>query len=177
MTRKFWITSNLLAENFGMMSVEEVALLKSCASKLTYQSIVVNIGANVGTSALAILEVTEKSTIFSIDIKPCPEERENIINSGHTAYSVIRILGDSTRVVLGWNPKIEIDLLFVDGNHSEEALRRDFEWVNFVRKGGFVLFHDYDHPNLPYMKPVILEFMKDHQLLGTERFLIAFQKA
>jgi predicted O-methyltransferase YrrM len=36
-----------------------------------------------------------------------------------------------------------IDLLFIDANHTFEAVKRDYlEWSNFVREGGFIAFHD-----------------------------------
>ena len=36
-----------------------------------------------------------------------------------------------------------VDLVFVDGDHSEQACRLDWElWHSFVRGGGHVLFHD-----------------------------------
>ncbi|HWV87945.1 MAG TPA: class I SAM-dependent methyltransferase [Capillimicrobium sp.] len=38
---------------------------------------------------------------------------------------------------------LPIDLLFVDGDHAEEAVRRDWDdWHGFVAPGGHVLFHD-----------------------------------
>ena len=38
-----------------------------------------------------------------------------------------------------------IDLLFIDGNHTLEACRSDFEcYAPHVKSGGYVLFHDYD---------------------------------
>jgi hypothetical protein len=36
-----------------------------------------------------------------------------------------------------------VDLVFVDGDHSEEGVRTDWEdWRGFVEPGGAVLFHD-----------------------------------
>lgn len=38
---------------------------------------------------------------------------------------------------------LPIDLLFVDGDHAEDAVRRDWDdWHGFVAPGGHVLFHD-----------------------------------
>jgi predicted O-methyltransferase YrrM len=39
-----------------------------------------------------------------------------------------------------------IDLLFLDGDHSPEAVRRDFlDWAPKVRPGGFLAMHDVVH--------------------------------
>lgn len=47
----------------------------------------------------------------------------------------------SYNVVQNW--KEEIDLLFIDGDHSEIAVRNDWlSWHKFVKVGGVVLFHD-----------------------------------
>ena len=37
----------------------------------------------------------------------------------------------------------DVDLVFIDGDHSEEGVRADWEgWHGFVEPGGAVLFHD-----------------------------------
>ena len=45
----------------------------------------------------------------------------------------------------------KIDFLFIDGDHSYRAVKRDFELYSpLVRKGGIVAFHDIlHHPNFP----------------------------
>ncbi len=36
-----------------------------------------------------------------------------------------------------------LDLLFIDGDHRYEAVKRDFDdWFSHVKKGGFILLHD-----------------------------------
>lgn len=47
----------------------------------------------------------------------------------------------SQDAVRDWN--LPIDFLFIDGDHSEEAVERDWlNWSRFVREGGVVGFHD-----------------------------------
>ncbi len=47
----------------------------------------------------------------------------------------------SHEVAAGWSR--EVDLVFIDGDHSEAGCERDWEcWSPFVRLGGCVVFHD-----------------------------------
>ena len=50
------------------------------------------------------------------------------------------------------------DLLIVDGDHSAKGVARDFErYAPLVRKGGFILFDDYDVPEWPAIKAFVDE--------------------
>jgi predicted O-methyltransferase YrrM len=43
----------------------------------------------------------------------------------------------------------KIDFLFLDGDHSYEGIKQDFEWyAPLVRSGGMIAFHDIK-PSLP----------------------------
>ncbi len=53
-----------------------------------------------------------------------------------------------------WNTPI--DCLFIDGEHTLKGVKRDSEWIKFVKKGGFFAFHDVD-----YMFPEIKQFVED----------------
>ena len=51
----------------------------------------------------------------------------------HTAFS--------HDAIAGWSDPI--DVLFIDGDHRYDAVKRDFDdWTPVVRTGGFILFHD-----------------------------------
>jgi predicted O-methyltransferase YrrM len=53
------------------------------------------------------------------------------------------IVASSEEAAKHWTKPIR--LLFIDGDHSYEAARKDFElWSPFVIQGGLVLFHDID---------------------------------
>ena len=40
----------------------------------------------------------------------------------------------------------KLDLLFIDGDHTLDGVKNDFERYNkYVKKGGFIIFDDYHH--------------------------------
>jgi predicted O-methyltransferase YrrM len=164
-----------VAKEFGMMSVGEVGLLKDCAEHLPTAPMVVNIGAGAGTSALAILETRRDAFIFSIDKKVVPAERDVLQKAGLLKDNrVWRLLGDSARVGKHW--PIKLDLCFVDGAHHDSAVIADIEaWKPLVKDGGFMLFHDYDHPNVPGLTVIVDDMMADWKRIGSSRYLVAFQ--
>jgi len=47
-----------------------------------------------------------------------------------------------------------VDLLFIDGDHRYEGVKRDFQmYAPLVRSGGLIVFHDIlEHPNVPLCK-------------------------
>lgn len=61
---------------------------------------------------------------------------------------IVSVLGDSKSIatyaeVLGHLGKEQIDLLFIDGDHTLEGVSDDYElYRQLVRKGGVIAFHD-----------------------------------
>ena len=40
-----------------------------------------------------------------------------------------------------------MDILFIDGDHTYDGVKNDFERYNkYVKKNGYVIFDDYHHP-------------------------------
>ena len=57
------------------------------------------------------------------------------------------LLGDSKTMAFD---KL-IDLLLVDGDHTEEGVRADIvNWAHHVKPGGMLAFHDYGNAHLPW---------------------------
>jgi len=69
------------------------------------------------------------------------EQRDDALDDWHL------ISGYSHDVVGSWNK--EIDLLFIDGSHHYEDVRRDFEqWSRFLAADGRILIHDSRRDNI-----------------------------
>ncbi|WIM89109.1 class I SAM-dependent methyltransferase [Candidatus Mycobacterium wuenschmannii] len=55
--------------------------------------------------------------------------------------NVVAVVGKSAVVARGWRTPLQ--LLFIDGGHSAEAARRDYEgWAAWVQAGGALVIHD-----------------------------------
>jgi predicted O-methyltransferase YrrM len=55
--------------------------------------------------------------------------------------TIVAVVGKSTVVASGWRTPLE--LLFIDGGHSEEVAQADFDgWAKWVSVGGALIIHD-----------------------------------
>lgn len=174
------MNSYVIAQKYKMLSTEEVDLIHKCAAQIPDDSIVVNIGLNVGTSLIAILEKCPNAYVYNVDKKPCPEAFSNVMDCGLSTQNVVLLQGDSTR--LDYTFIDTVNLVFVDGGHDDYTLQSDIR--NFKPKvpiGGFMLFHDYHHPNYAIKANVNLDeivesAMVDWEKVGEARYLVAYKK-
>lgn len=120
------------------MTQNEAIALAKYVQLLPPSPVIVQIGGYIGASTIAMLETRPDAFIFSVDIKPWREERQNVIDAGLDISRVIRILGDSSEI--DW--PYEIDLLYIDGDHRYDGVKSDCKaWLDKVN--GYVIFHDY----------------------------------
>jgi predicted O-methyltransferase YrrM len=121
--------------------------LKGCARG---RRCVVEIGVAEGASAVASTEVmSSDGTLYLIDPfhlsrvrwLNCQRRAARVAVSDCQTTNVVWIEQFSFDAVKTWNKPI--DFLFIDGDHSEQGVTRDWnEWSQFVIPGGIVAFHD-----------------------------------
>lgn len=145
--------ANDLAVGFGYITVKELNAIQQVAALLPPDPVCVNIGSGAGTSVIAVLEARRDAKVIDVDIDPdngiVQINEAGYLNSGR--YE--RIVSDSKLVK--W-PYL-CDYLFIDGDHTDPGIRGDLAvWLPRVRKGGYVLIHDY----WPYPP--------DHELAGVD---------
>jgi hypothetical protein len=114
------------------------------------RSSLVEIGVAEGASAVTLREaMSPEGNLWLIDpfhlsrvqrfnaMKRVAHRAVNDINNGH----VVWMHKFSFEAVTGWGESI--DFLFLDGDHSEAGIQRDWnDWHRFVIPGGVVAFHD-----------------------------------
>jgi len=169
--------SKELRDAFGMLWQGELDALKQVAEGC---QIIVNIGAGVGTSGLAFREVAgESATIYTVDISEggptggMENERTAFADTGMTLP--IQILGDSAEVGRAWD-KGQVDLVFVDGDHSPDSVRADIHaWLPWVKNGGIIVFHDYNDGVWQGVKGVVDELMVGYEPILHVENLIAYR--
>jgi predicted O-methyltransferase YrrM len=140
-----------------MHSPEEAALLSELASD---RHTVVEIGVYEGSSALVLCGAMQADADLHL-IDPFVDETGWALPAGWGASAratqrvVARAGGPrvhwhvarSQDVGRGWTEPV--DVVFIDGDHSPEGVREDWDvWHPHVKPGGFVAFHDARDPGL-----------------------------
>lgn len=175
-----------LANAFGFLFPGEVFLIQAIAQSLKDNAVMVCLGTGVGTGSLAMAEMKPDARLYSIDISEGGpfgglENERNAFDSANIRPYPLQTLGDSTKVHTRWDiisHKAKIDFLFIDADHSAEALTKDIDgWTPFVRKGGYIAFHDYESVNWHDVTSTVDLKMKDNwRLVHVVDTLIVFQR-
>lgn len=156
-----------LAKAFGYMTEAEIELLQlaTALSQTGFRTVLVNIGAGAGTSALAMREALPIAEIYSVDISPGGPlgglEGERNAFKDADLQPPIQILKDSGMAGSEWDENTLgfIDLLFIDDGHHREDVERDItHWITHVQNGGFIVFHDYGAERWPDVKEVVDDY-------------------
>lgn len=174
-------SKDLCGPNPNPMTWNEVVALKHVMSQLPEEPVVVQIGAERGTSTLAMLEERPDSFIFSIDTRVCEVEYDNLRKAKLDAKRVVRVLGRSQDIGEYW--PFLYHLLFIDGDHSETGVRGDIlAWKDNVMPDGFIAFHDYIPEPIPSeikgrVVYAVDDLMKDYEVfLWIERLKVFIQR-
>ena len=140
----------------GFLSLDEAQLLSKLASQVS-EGCIVEVGSYRGRSTVALaLGAQHGSNIPVYTIEP-HEQFEGVLGGNFgprdrvefffnilrtNCAETVRVIGVSSEVVTkGWDKPI--GLLWIDGDHRYEAVKRDFTcWEPFILKQGLVAFHD-----------------------------------
>jgi cephalosporin hydroxylase len=142
--------------------------------KLNY----VEIGCYAGGSACLILQ-RENTNVFSIDlgnpINPnIVKQNVNKLNKHNNNYNYIKGSSHDLETFNKLKEYVdEIDILFIDGDHSYDGVILDFEmYSKLVKSGGYIIFDDYnDYQHSPKVKPAVDDIVSNlknsYDIIGT----------
>lgn len=141
----------------GWEQYDEQNLLFKYARELAgKKAVIVEIGGEFGMSASIFSKAAPDAAIYSVDIAFGGEtgkiHAENLAEAGLGA-NVHQVAADSHKAeTLEHLIKTvkEIDLLFLDGDHTYDGMLADLTlWTPFVKVGGKLLSHDNVNDKLP----------------------------
>ncbi len=138
---------------------------------LTY----LEIGCFAGGSACLMLQ-RPNTEVTSIDLgTPVPRtvaiENTSKVNIYSNYYHYIEGSSHNLETYNQVSNK-QFDILFIDGDHSHQGVKKDFALYSpLVKFGGYIVFDDYnDAQHSPEVKPAvddIVNNMQDYEVLGT----------
>lgn len=154
----------------------------------------IEIGSYLGRSSVVIASGLKfngrKGILFAID----PWEMLPMLKTtlkGFIANVRASECGDIIRPVHGFAQKVleekpdyifnkPIGMLFIDGDHSYEEIKKDLGWIPFVSKDGIIAFHDYGSVKIPGPTKAIDEYLRENndkmKLIAFIESLIIFKK-
>lgn len=148
-----WIAARIQG-GFGQA---DMAIMKEEIEKLESGDLYLEIGVDEGRSltvahhyakegvwtvGVDYIDSPNRGPYMNIPLGWNPQGVSLITHGSHCMF----IHGDSEMVAQLFDRPIS--LLFIDGDHSYEGVQKDHNaWVHKVKKGGTVLYHDYDHPD------------------------------
>ena len=140
---------------------EEVPVLQNLAKEVPEDGTIVEIGSAFGFSICKMAEVCRESvTLHAIDPwslidQGAQRRREALFDLAILRFDNIKKIKAFSQDV-EWNE--EIDLLFIDGNHFHPHVDNDYlKFSPFVKRGGFLVFHDYKEERVPDVAEVVDE--------------------
>lgn len=171
MSDRMFVRSNLpmLDEIDGFLSNAEARALCECAATLPSGGTVLEIGCYKGKSTYClgqglcsgIIQVIDpfdgSGDAASVDEYKLRAGKKSLYDEFMGAMEKAGLVGKlkifkglSDQYIGAFEP---VDLLFIDGDHSIEWCRHDYEnYVGCLKPGGLMLFHDY-YQNRPELGP------------------------
>lgn len=152
----------------GFMPADEGRALHAAALSYLDDGVGVEIGTYCGKSTvlLGAAALARNSVLYTVDHHHGSEEHQpgweyhdtSLVDAATGRFdtlpalrrtldeaglddNVVAVVGKSTVVARGWRTPLQ--LLFIDGGHSEAAAQQDFDgWAKWVSPGGALIIHD-----------------------------------
>jgi predicted O-methyltransferase YrrM len=110
---------------------------------------VVELGTATGWTAAALALADPARVVVSCDPVAQPGRDRYLRLLGASTRARIALVGASGVAASALDAE-EIDMLFIDASHEQQATIDEWRaWRPRLAPGGLVVFHDYDHPGFP----------------------------
>lgn len=133
----------------GDMSAHEMMIY--CIVRGIKPKAILEIGVRSGVSTLAMCRAIEDGLLLdNIDYNCCDIDKTCVSVGKRTTVPLNFHVMPSDELIKKWDK--ELDILFIDGCHEYQQVRRDyFNFSKFVRSNGFIFLHDTNPPSKSYM--------------------------
>lgn len=138
----------------------ETALLVA-AARIVNAKTILEIGTSHGYTALHLAKNTD-ADILTVDIEPLEQVWKGTEYESRITYNPAR------QVTLD-----HADMVFIDGGHDRENVKRDTEWAVSLNPK-LIAWHDYLDPRQNELTVYIQEFAYDHDLIHVQDSRMAF---
>lgn len=126
------------------------------------KAVIVEIGCWQGRSTCAMLDRIKKAIVYCVDTfegTPGEDVYEATLRDGRTArqafisntqaHGGVNIIQRESLNAAEKFSDGELDVVFIDAEHSLDAVKRDINaWLPKIRPGGIIAGHDYSHPGV-----------------------------
>lgn len=164
-----------------LRGLRKLARWDECIKRLPYDcpSVFIEIGVWRGDTMARVLRARPRCTAYGVDPWTSPEPGSSYAESGSInaklpqehydrvydecmrklkpfegRYQISRMT--SALAAEGCSMYAKADVIFIDGDHSFEAVLADIgAWAPYVKQGGWLGGHDYDHPRYPGVRQAI----------------------
>jgi predicted O-methyltransferase YrrM len=123
----------------GWMSPEELTWLAEQAREC---SVIIEVGSHLGRSTAALADHCP-GHVFAVDKWADASVFAAFMEK--KCRNVLKMVGTSPEIANAFAPELCVDLVFIDADHSYEAVKADIAaWRRFVKPGGILAGHDHD---------------------------------
>lgn len=180
-----------LVEAYGYLFAEELELFLDLVKSLPDNPLVVNIGAGVGTSGVAVLEARDDSFLVTVDLHDGVRPEGALGNErvqmkrNKSMHRRAEICSDSALAGKNWLEHKEkewwrskVDMVFHDAAHGYETLKPEIEaWLPHIRAKGIIAVHDYTSEHWGGVVEAVDELLRPkYKFIEIAKTLIAFRK-
>lgn len=167
----------------GLVTTEICEVLRALAAEVDPELAIVEIGSYKGQSTTALASgalAGHGAHVWAVDPWDTPgnvtgrfgfadpatrEAFEQQVEAAGLTDRITPVQGFSVEVAKGWDGP-PIGLLYIDGDHSERAVREDFyAWRSHLALDAAVVFDDLDTPRNPGVRVVVDELVNAGYLM------------